>query len=126
MGKVQIFRFPFRGLMMWLGGIPVQREKTNNLVAASVQTLTDADGPVQLVVPPEGTRSQTRYWKTGFYYIATGANVPIVLGYLDYAKKISGLGPVFEPSGDIEADMARINAFNAPFTGKNPPQFVTD
>ena len=126
MGKVQIFRFPFRGLMMWLGGIPVQREKTNNLVAASVQTLTDADGPVQLVVPPEGTRSQTRYWKTGFYYIATGANVPIVLGYLDYAKKISGLGPVFEPSGDIEADMARIKAFYAPFKGKNPQQFVTD
>ena len=123
MGKVQIFRFPFRGLMMWLGGIPVQREKTNNLVAASVQTLTDADGPVQLVVPPEGTRSQTRYWKTGFYYIATGANVPIVLGYLDYAKKISGLGPVFEPSGDIEADMARIKAFYAPFKGKNPSQF---
>ena len=122
MGKVQIFRFPFRGLMMWLGGIPVQREKTNNLVAASVQTLTDADGPVQLVVPPEGTR----YWKTGFYYIATGANVPIVLGYLDYAKKISGLGPVFEPSGDIEADMARIKAFYAPFKGKNPQQFVTD
>ena len=88
----------------------MQREKTNNLVAASVQALTEADGPVQLVVPPEGTRSQTRYWKTGFYYIATGAQVPIVLGYLDYAQKVSGLGPVFEPSGDIEADMEKIRS----------------
>ena len=123
MGKVQIFRFPFRGLMMWLGGIPVQREKTNNLVAASVQTLTDADGPVQLVVPPEGTRSQTRYWKTGFYYIALGAQVPIVMAYMDYARKESGLGPVFEPTGNIEADMATIQAFYAPFQGKNPDQF---
>ena len=126
MGKVQIFRFPFRGLMRWLGGIPVQRDKANNLVAASAQALSEAQGPVQLVVPPEGTRSHTRYWKTGFYYIATGAQVPIVLGYLDYSRKVTGLGPVFEPSGDIEADMARIKAFYAPFKGKNPQQFATD
>jgi 1-acyl-sn-glycerol-3-phosphate acyltransferase len=123
MGKEQIFRFPFRGLMMWLGGIPVQREKSNNLVAASVEAIRAASGPLQLVVPPEGTRSKTRYWKTGFYHIAVGAQVPIVMAYMDYEKKISGLGPVFEPTGDLDADMAQIKAFYANFKGKNAAQF---
>jgi 1-acyl-sn-glycerol-3-phosphate acyltransferase len=122
MGKEQIFRPPFRGLMMWLGGIPVRRESANNLVAASVQAIQAADGPLQLVVPPEGTRSKARYWKSGFYYIATGAGVPIVLAYMDYERKVSGLGPVFHPSGDLAADMVRIQAFYAPYKGKNPAQ----
>jgi 1-acyl-sn-glycerol-3-phosphate acyltransferase len=122
MGKEQIFRPPFRGLMMWLGGIPVQRQSANNLVAASVAAIQAADGPLQLVVPPEGTRSKVRYWKSGFYYIATGAGVPIVLAYMDYERKVSGLGPVFHPSGNLEADMVRIQAFYAPFKGKNAAQ----
>jgi 1-acyl-sn-glycerol-3-phosphate acyltransferase len=123
MGKAQIFRPPFRGLMMWLGGIPVQRETANNLVAASAAAITAADGPVQLIVPPEGTRSKTRQWKTGFYYIAVTAQVPIVLAYMDYERKISGLGAIFVPTGDVDADIAAIKAFYAPFKGKNANQF---
>jgi 1-acyl-sn-glycerol-3-phosphate acyltransferase len=123
MGKQSIFKPPFRGLMMWLGGIPVNREQSTNLVAASARALQEADGPLQLIVPPEGTRSKTRYWKTGFYYIALGAKVPIIMAYMDYAGKRSGLGPVFEPTGDIEADMVRIKAFYKPFKGRNPDQF---
>lgn len=123
MGKEQLFRPPLRGLMMWLGGIPVQRGKATNLVAASSDALKAADGPLQLIVPPEGTRSNTRYWKTGFYYIALGAQVPIVMAYLDYPKKRGGLGPIFEPTGDIDADMATIKAFYAQFQGKNAHQF---
>jgi 1-acyl-sn-glycerol-3-phosphate acyltransferase len=126
MGKASIFRFPFGGLMRWLGGIAVDRSKSSNLVAASAQAIRDADGPLQLIVPPEGTRSKTRYWKTGFYYIATTAQVPIILAYMDYAQKRSGLGPVFEPTGDIEADMVRIKAFYQPFRGKNAAQFADD
>ena len=126
MGKAQIFRPPFRGLMMWLGGIPVQRETANNLVAASAAAITKADGPLQLIVPPEGTRSKVRQWKTGFYYIAVSAQVPIVLAYMDYDKKISGLGAIFQPSGDIDADMAAIKAFYAPFKGRNASQFHAD
>jgi 1-acyl-sn-glycerol-3-phosphate acyltransferase len=123
MGKESIFKPPFRGIMMWLGGIPVRRESSNNLVAASAEAIKAADGPVQLIVPPEGTRSKARYWKTGFYYIAVSAQVPIVMAYMDYARKVSGLGPVFVPTGDIEADMVAIKAFYAPFKGKNPDQF---
>lgn len=126
MGKSQLFRPPFRTVMMWLGGIPVRRESANNLVAASAAAIVAADGPLQLVVPPEGTRSKARYWKTGFYYIAVEARVPIVMAYMDYEKKISGLGPVFHPTGDIEADMAAIKAFYAPFKGKNATQFAAE
>lgn len=123
MGKHTIFKAPFGPVMRWLGGIAVNREQANNLVAASALAIREADGPVQLIVPPEGTRSKTRYWKTGFYYIAQTAGVPIVMAYMDYASKRSGLGPVFQPTGDVEADMAAIKAFYAPFKGRNADQF---
>jgi 1-acyl-sn-glycerol-3-phosphate acyltransferase len=123
MGKSSLFKFPFGGIMRWLGGIAVHREKSNNLVAASAQAIVDADGPVQLLVPPEGTRSKVKYWKTGFYYIAQTANVPIVLAYMDYEQKRIGIGPVFNTTGDIEADMVSIKAFYAPFKGRNADQF---
>ena len=119
MGKASIFRAPFGGVMRWLGGIPVDRSKSNNLVAASAEAIRAADFSLQLIVPPQGTRSETRQWKTGFYYIAQAAQVPIVLAYMDYANKRSGLGPMFVPTGDLTADMATIQAFYAPFKGKN-------
>ena len=123
MGKASIFRFPFGPLMRWLGGIAVDRSKSSNQVAASAQAILDAQGPLQLIVPPEGTRSKTRSWRTGFYHIAVAAQVPIVLAYMDYERKISGLGPMFVPTGDLDADMVRIKAFYAPFKGKNAAQF---
>jgi 1-acyl-sn-glycerol-3-phosphate acyltransferase len=123
MGKQQIFRWPFGPLMRWLGGIAVNREQASNLVAASAAAIAAADGPLQLIVPPEGTLSKVREWKTGFYWIANTAQVPIVMAYMDYAEKRSGLGPLFQPSGDIEADMLAIKAFYAPFKGRNADQF---
>ena len=126
MGKASLFRWPFGGFMRWLGGIAVDRSRSNDLVAASALALTEAPGAMQLIVPPEGTRGKTRYWKTGFYYIATAARVPIVMAYMDYERKVSGLGPIFMPTGVIAADMARIKAFYAPFKGRNAGQFQAD
>ena len=123
MGKAQIFRFPFGPLMRWLGGIPVNRAASSNLVAASAQAIRDAPGEILLVVSPEGTRGKTQRWKTGFYWIAQQAGVPIVTTYLDYPRKLSGIGPVFQPTGDMEADMAAIKAWYSPFKGKNRRQF---
>lgn len=123
MGKQSIFKPPFSNTMQWLGGIAVNREQSNNLVAASAQAIVKADGMVQLIVPPEGTRSKATYWKTGFYYIALGAKVPIVMAYMDYAQKRAGLGPLFYPSGNIDKDMVEIKAFYAQFKGKNAHQF---
>jgi 1-acyl-sn-glycerol-3-phosphate acyltransferase len=126
MGKASIFTPPFGPLMRWLGGIAVDREQSNNIVAASVAALKAAAGPTQLIVPPEGTRSKTRRWKTGFYYIALGAELPILLAFMDYKQKRAGLGPVFQPSGDIERDMVAIKAYYAPLRGKNAQQFDAD
>lgn len=125
-GKSSLFKPPFRSVMMWLGGIPVDRSQSNNLVAASSAAMQAAMRPLHLIVPPEGTRSGTRFWKTGFYYIAAGAGVSIVMAYLDYSKKVGGLGPIFKTTGDIDADMAAIKAFYAGVSGKNADQLYAD
>jgi 1-acyl-sn-glycerol-3-phosphate acyltransferase len=123
MGKASIFRAPFGPLMRWLGGVAVQRGQTNNLVAESARALRETAGPMQLVVAPEGTRGRTRHWKTGFYFIALQAEVPVVLAYLDYGRKAAGLGPLVRPSGDVERDMAEIRRFYANVQGRRPDLF---
>jgi 1-acyl-sn-glycerol-3-phosphate acyltransferase len=123
MGKQSLFGWPFGPVMRWLGGMAVDRSKSTNLVSASAAALVAAEGSLQLVVPPEGTRGKTRHWKTGFYYIALQAQVPIVLAFLDYQRKVGGLGPVFQPTGDIDADMAEIKRFYAGIQGRNADQF---
>lgn len=119
MGKDTIFRAPFGGLMRWMGGIPVDRARAGDVVAASIETLRNASSLV-LVVAPQGSRSHVPYWKTGFYRIAHGAGVPIMMGYLDFAKKEGGIARMFETSGDIESDMREIQDFYATVTGCKP------
>lgn len=125
LGKATLFRPPFGALMRWLGGIAVDRSRSTNLVASSAEALRHAPGPLQLVVAPEGTRSHTREWKTGFHRIARDAGLPIQLSYLDWGQRRCGLGPLVEPGDDIDADIARIRAFYAPFRGRNADQFDT-
>lgn len=123
LGKASLFRFPFGGLMRWLGGMAVQRDRSNNLVASSVAALQAAPGPLQLVIAPEGTRSRTAQWKAGFHHIARGAGLPIQLSYLDWGERRMGLGPLVTPGDDVDGDIARIRAFYAPFKGRNAAQF---
>lgn len=119
MGKDNLFRRPFDGIFRWLGGIPVNRGKSTGLVAQTVEAFNENEKLV-IVMAPEGTRSKTRHWRTGFYHIAQGAGVPIALGFLDYRRKACGIGPVITPTGDIDADMREIRAFYAGITGKHP------
>ncbi len=121
MGKDALFRRPFGTLFRWLGGIPVDRSKSNNAVEQAIQNFRDRES-FALVVAPEGTRERAAHWKTGFYHIARGAGVPIVLGFLDYRSKVGGIGPVITPSGSIEADMDTIRQFYADLTGKRAGQ----
>ncbi len=123
LGKASLFRAPFGGVMRWLGGIAVHRERSNNLVSSSVLALQSAPGPLQLVVAPEGTRSRTTQWKAGFHHIARGAGLPIQLSYLDWGERRMGLGPLVTPGEDVDGDIARIRAFYAPFKGRNAAQF---
>jgi 1-acyl-sn-glycerol-3-phosphate acyltransferase len=122
MGKTAMFRWPFGGLLRWLGGIPIDRSRSHNVVDQSIQAFQERDQLI-MVVPPEGTRKKVSYWKTGFYHIARGAAVPIVLGFLDYRQKAGGIGPTFFPTGRIEEDMRQIRAYYATITGKRQSQF---
>ena len=124
MGKEAIFRWPFRGLFQWLGGIPIDRSKANNVVEQSIAQFSKKDRLI-LTVPPAGTRKRVLNWKTGFYHIASGAGVPIVMGFLDYKKKIGGIGPVLQPTGDIEADMQIIRDFYQDISGKYPLKSIS-
>jgi 1-acyl-sn-glycerol-3-phosphate acyltransferase len=108
--KDSAFRWPFGWLMRRLGGIPVNRSSRGNFVAQVVDAYHSTDF-LRIVIAPEGTRSEAGYWKTGFYYIALGAGVPIMLGYADYQRKVMGIGAQLEASGDIEADMGVLARF---------------
>ncbi len=119
MGKDTIFRPPFEGLFKWLGGIPIDRSRSNSVVDQSIEQFNTKD-QFALAIPPSGTRAKVTYWKTGFYHIAMGAGVPIVLGFLDYRRKIGGLGPVIMPTGNLDKDMERIQSFYSGITGKHP------
>lgn len=119
MGKDTLFRWPMGYFFKWMGGIPINRSKSSNVVAQSVEAFDRRDELI-VVVPPEGTRSKTRYWKTGFYHIANGAGVPIALGFLDFRLKMGGIGPMVKPTGDIDEDMKLIKSFYANVTGKHP------
>ena len=125
LGKHTLFRGPLGPIMKLGGGVPVNRKTTKNAVEQVVQVFNEREKMV-LVIAPEGTRKRAEHWKTGFYYIAVSAKVPIVLAYMDYKRKISGLGPLFHPTGDIEADMVKIKAFYAGFSGKNALQFEAE
>jgi 1-acyl-sn-glycerol-3-phosphate acyltransferase len=119
LGKDSLFRWPFRGFFRWLGGIPIDRSKSSDVVAQMVQIFRER-AKLTMVLAPEGTRKRVSHWKSGFYHIARGADVPIVLAFLDYLRKAGGIGPVFKPTGDIEADMEFIRAFYATVKGKYP------
>ena len=110
MGKDAIFKKPFEGLIKWLGGIAVDRSKSGGLVESSIEAF-DKNKKLALVIPPSGTRKKVVVWKTGFYHIASGANVPIVLGYINYSQKTIGIGPAIMPTGNLIEDMKKIKAF---------------
>lgn len=117
LGKDSLFRWPFGGLFKFLGGIPINRSQSGDVVAQSVQAFKDRTKMV-MVIAPEGTRKKTMHWKTGFYYIAQGANIPIVLSFLDYFRKTGGFGPTLIQTGNIEHDMKTIRNFYENITGK--------
>jgi 1-acyl-sn-glycerol-3-phosphate acyltransferase len=120
--KESWFVFPFGYVLRRFGGIPINRGGRNRVVEKAIEQFAH-DEKLVLAVPPEGTRKKTAHWKTGFYYIALGANVPIVLGYLDYERKIAGLGPAFMPTGDLDADFAVFRKFYADVKGCYPEKF---
>ena len=117
--KHTLFRWPFNYLFESIGGIPVDRSAGTGFLKYAIELFEQRTSLV-LAIAPEGTRSRSRYWKTGFYTIAEKAGVPVALGYIDYQEKRIGIGAVVSPTGDIEQDFAEISQFYRDKRGKYP------
>jgi 1-acyl-sn-glycerol-3-phosphate acyltransferase len=113
----------FFGFFTWLGAIGVNREQRSNLVATSAKLMKEGD--INLIVSPEGTRSYTEKWKSGFYYIAKEAGVDISLGFVDYKNKRAGITKVISPT-TLEETKAELTAFYKDIQGKYPEKFNTN
>ncbi len=119
LAKKELFRFPLGIIMRAFGGIPVDRSKHSGLVDAMIDEFNQHEELI-LLIPPEGTRKYVKDWKTGFYRVATGAGVPIVLAFLNYSTKTAGLKAVFYPTGAYEKDVEAIKSYYQGIKGKFP------
>ncbi|MFC5582293.1 lysophospholipid acyltransferase family protein [Rhodanobacter terrae] len=118
MGKQELFRGPLGSLLRRLGGMPIDRSAPKGVVEQMIDQFGQRD-MLWLGIAPEGTRKPVQRWKSGFWHIAHDAGVPIVTAYFNYPDKTIGIGPLFDTSADMDADLARLRAFYAPFRGKH-------
>lgn len=118
-GKASLFNSPFGFIFKKLGGAPVDRSKSNNLVDAIVQ-LFDSKEVFRLALSPEGTRKKVAKWKTGFYYIAKGANVPIVMFTLDFGRKQVAVSKPYYLTDNMEEDFNFMHNYYEGVVGKVP------
>lgn len=122
LAKESLFRPPLGWLMRASGGIAVNRAQRNSLVDTMIAMFRMQENLV-LMIPVEGTRSYVKEWKSGFYHVARGAGVPIVLGFLDYKKKEAGFHALFQPTGDYAADVRQLQEIYRQFTPKHAAQY---
>ncbi len=124
--KKEVMFFPIGPILKWFGAIPIDRSLVTHK-HRQVDMMIDmlqTHAKLVLTIAPEGTRKYAPRWKTGFYYIATHAQVPIALGFIDYQKKQAGIGPLYYPTGDVAQDMHNIQAFYKDKVAKYPAQGV--
>jgi 1-acyl-sn-glycerol-3-phosphate acyltransferase len=119
MGKAELFRFPIGWFFRYCGGVPVDRKKSTGLVEQMVNVSNESEKFI-LTIAPEGTRHNVVEWKRGFYHIAKGAGIPIVMAVVDGKHKTVRIGQVFHPTEDIEADMKSIQGFFTGVVGIHP------
>jgi len=121
MGKSTLFRGALGPIMKWLGGISIVLDESRNTVQQTIDAFNARDELI-IVISPEANRSYVREWKTGFYHIALGADVPIVLGFLDFTRREAGYLRTFIPSGELSRDLQEIQAEYRGIQGKYPEQ----
>lgn len=119
MGKAELFRSPLGWFFYWCGGIPVDRKKSTGLVEQMVEACNKSERFI-LTIAPEGTRHGVKEWKRGFYHIAKGAGIPIVMAKVDSKKKAMHVGDIYYLTDDIEADMKAIQDRFTGMVGINP------
>lgn len=121
--KKSLFWFPLGSIIRALGGVPLDRERPGGAVQHAVDLLTQSEQMV-FGLSPEGTRSRSEYWRTGFYRIAEQAGVPLVLAFFDYERRRIGIGPVFKLSGNRGNDIERLADFYAENGSARNPERV--
>jgi 1-acyl-sn-glycerol-3-phosphate acyltransferase len=119
MAKNTLFKNPIAPVLKYFGGIPIDRTVRSSVIDRVAEMFNKSERLV-IGITPEGTRSKTEFWKSGFYYIALSAKVPICFAYLDYDNKKVGIGDHIIPSGDINTDMQIIRNFYSDMNGKHP------
>lgn len=123
--KKELFFFPMNILMKMFGSIPVRGVKNKNAVFHIAKMLRDSD-ELHIIISPEGTRAKVLKWNYGFYYMAAKANVPIVVGYLDYEKKELGVKGVMYDLTDIGLVKEQMNNYYRNITAKYPEKFSVE
>lgn len=123
--KAEWFFWPLGPIFRAIGGIPVHRGKGLDLTGQLIRRFR-SEQQLVLAITPEGTRSRTAKWHTGFLRIAREADVPVILGVLDYDKKHIDVTTVFEPGPDIDEDMRRVKEFYRPYHGLHPDKFTVE
>lgn len=118
--KKSWFRPPVGWVLRAVGGIPVDRDNPAGVVEELTSRVRHGTGEGLLVMAPEGTRSRRTYWKSGFYRIALGANLPVTLASIDAGRREVEIGPTLRMTGDVHSDMDRIRAFYADKFGIHP------
>ncbi len=118
-GKAELFRSPFGWFFYWCGGIPVDRKKSSGLVEQTVEACNRSEKFV-MTIAPEGTRHGVKEWKRGFYHIAKGAGIPVVMAIVDAKRKSMRVGQIFHLTDDMEADIKTIQSFFDGMIGINP------
>lgn len=119
MVKHELYKPPFRAIMRWAGVIPVNRRNPQSLVDQLVGEFAVRER-LAVMITPEGTRGRVARWKTGVHRIASAADVPIVLGYMDYERRRGGFGPVVRPGQDMDTDLRTWQAFYDDKVAKHP------
>lgn len=122
LAKDSLFRGALGPVFRWLGGIPVNRSQRTNFVDQVAAEFHKRKRMI-LAITPEGTRSKAEYWKTGFYFMAQKANVPVIMASIDYARKFISCGDVADVTGDLNADMAKIRAYYANVSPRHPHRY---
>jgi 1-acyl-sn-glycerol-3-phosphate acyltransferase len=124
-GKHSLFFWPLGKFLRRIGGIPIRRDIKDDFVSQIVREFQGRDR-FALAIAPEGTRKRISRWKTGFYYIALKAGVPMQPAALDYRNKTMVFGPLIQPTGEIGKDVVQLREFFRPFEPRRPEKADKD
>jgi 1-acyl-sn-glycerol-3-phosphate acyltransferase len=123
--KAEMFFWPIKGILRWMGALPVERDKGGSMYDKVIRLIAESD-KIHLAIAPEGTRSLVKNWKRGFYLIALRAEIPIYITYMDYAKKEVGFKARFVPTGDYKADILKIKSYYEGVVARHPEKFTIE